>query len=187
MNKKSKITSIFIVFYTLLLLGGTVGVLGASQYNGTLSYDRIVWYRATLSAGTILDLDLVVPTGCDFDLYLTTSIVLADTLGGRHVPDIQLDKSINMDDADEAIDYTTSYSGIFMVAVHCHSGTGTFTLTSNIALEQFDPILEITIIVVIIILAIAVPVIAGYLIYRRRRSGKDEEFFDNFYEERNQA
>ncbi len=183
--KKRKKLSFFIIGVTLALLIGNVAIIqtvNAYDYNNSLTYDSIVWYRVNLKTGTQINLALIVPTGCDFDLYLTNTIILAQNMAGRWIPEYDLESSINTGDSDESILYNPTMSGIFFVAVHCHSGSGTYTLSSNYALEIFYPILEIVIIVVIIIGIISAICIMAFVIYRRRRNKSDSEFFDKFYD-----
>ncbi|MHA1784730.1 MAG: hypothetical protein ACTSVE_05995 [Candidatus Helarchaeota archaeon] len=168
--KKRRFTVSLLI--TLFMLGMAAGLPGnlALSYNGTCPFqDTIVWYRASVTSGQFMQLDLSFSASNDFDLYIAISIFVTQNMAGRFIPDNDVAHSINSSGSSEQIKYIVKITGIIFVAVHSHSGSGAFTLTSNVQLQEFNPILEIILWIVLISALIAVPIVIVYLVRRKRR------------------
>ncbi len=94
-----------------------------------------------MSDGNKLNLSLDVPSGCDFDIWVSTSTSLQENQLDRHVPiDSEVARSVSGGTgADESLEYTAASSREYYVAIHSHSGTGSYTLESNETLEEYTP------------------------------------------------
>ena len=79
------------------------------------------WYTVTTTAGKDVDVELVVPTGADFDLYLV------DSSGNEY----DYDWSEYSDPLEKVSTSGTSFSGVastFYINVRAYSGDGQYTL-----------------------------------------------------------
>ena len=93
---------------------GTTGTQGCVDATDTED-----WYEITTTAGKDVDIELVVPTGADFDLYLIDS-------SGTYV-----DGSESTTALEKVSTQSTSLSGVastFFVEVYVYSGDGQYTL-----------------------------------------------------------
>ena len=68
--------------------------------------NMLVWYRVQMSAGTFIQLNLTFSASNDFDLYLTATILTAQNMAGRTIPDSDLANSISSSYGSEHISYT---------------------------------------------------------------------------------
>ena len=178
--KKRKLLSISLLMALCMLASiSLITPIMADSYPGTLvAQNNLVWYRFSVSNGAPVQLSLTFSATNDFDFYLSISILTVQNMAGRTIPDSDIAHSINSSGGYEEIKYTNRLAGILFVAVHSHSGSGTYMLTSNIPLQQFDPILEIIMWVVIIIVIVSVSVVGVWFVrrWRRKRSESVVDF-----------
>lgn len=132
---------------TLVVLCGSFVLRGvnAIDYKNSITNDTRSWYSVSLSQGQSINLLLTVPSGCDFDLYITTSTMVMTNMAHRHPPSssVQEASSINPGSTPESISWMAPRAGIYYVCVHSHEGSGEFTLSSDVALQSFNPFLEL--------------------------------------------
>ncbi len=155
---------IFCFAFTFL---GFAAPARAYDYTGYLSYDGDhVWYSISLDSNDNLILFLDVPTGDDFDLYISTDGCMAD--GGY--PENAIEYSEEYGDTDESINFLAPSTATFYVFVRSYEGSGSYLLTSNLVLTELSgapacgPAIDPTVIVgiviaVVVILAIVIGVV----------------------------
>ena len=94
-----------------------------------------------MTEGDLLNLTLEVPSSCDFDIWVATSTNLQENQAGRHVPldsDVANSYSGGVGD-DEDLEYDPEDNRHYYIAIHSHSGTGSYSLISNETLESYTP------------------------------------------------
>lgn len=142
-------------------------------YNGILSgQDEGQWYKLNATSGQLIDIDLTVPVGADFDLWLATSTGLEENQAHRHVPlDYEVAHSTSTGDSAEDIDYTAEDTRSYYLYVHSHEGSGGYTLDSNVELAEYTPPgIDMTFIIIIVVIVIAVIAVVVIVAVKARSS-----------------